>query len=494
MKTKLVLWGANAQDEKLLIAIELLAAENKVNIHTFPEAIATEEFSKRMMDEWRVGKPVEFPEGHTTIERKLNVTESMLPEDLKVERGDLILRAQTEWQFIVLSSKLSEAYQSELEDLKEKVSQLSAFDSKVWEELKGFWGKVQTQSRERNLFREHADALRDTTNELFEQMKGMRAKLDQEFKEQSKERYEEFMTNIADIERRVSEGLRLRPIFDELKDLQTKYRNTKFTKEHRNKIWDKLDAAFKVVKEKRFGSSGGDGKSPTERLERRYDGLLGAIGKMERSIKRDRDDLKFQERRIATTDGQLEAEIRQAKTKMIEERVRSKEEKLEDMLKTKKELEGRIEREKKKAEKRKEREAAAAAKKEAEQKVKEQIKEKIEKEAAERADQAEELEKAAKAISNKKSKNTKSEASDAASKREDTVSEALSSTVGEAFEDVVDTIKAVAEVVGSRLGDAVEEFKEEMNEITDAAEQEKRPAEGADAASVEGPINKEEEE
>ena len=131
MKNKVVVWGTNADNEKVLIALELQAEANKVILYTFPEALAPEEFVNKMMGDWRDGKPVEFPEGHTMLERELSVTDSLLPDDLKVDRGDLIQRAQTEWHFAVLSAKLHMVYQQELAEFKEKVQALSAYDSKV---------------------------------------------------------------------------------------------------------------------------------------------------------------------------------------------------------------------------------------------------------------------------------------------------------------------------------------------------------------------------
>ena len=474
MKSKLVLWGSNDQNEKLMVAVSLRIEDNKVDIWTFPESVATEDFYQQMMKDWRDGEGLDLPEPHTHLERELTISDSLLPEEIKVERGDVVQRAQTEWHFLVLSNKLHQVYKDQLEELKDKVAGLSKYDQGMWDGLKEFWGKVQGQVRERNLLRDHADVLRDNTNALFTKMKELRSKMDEEFDSISKETHDKFIAALDEVEKKTSEGARLPVMFDELKKLQRKFRDSKLNREHRNKVWEKLDAAFKIVKEKRFGASAvEEGNSPYQRTKRRFDGLLNAIGKMESSIKRDRSDLDFQNHKIATTGGQLEAQIRQAKMKMIEERVRSKEEKLDEMITTKVDLEKRLASQK-------EKEDRMEAQKAAKAKIAQEIKES---EAAREAD-AEKLEKAAEEIAGakteepkgakpkaKKEKVEKAKAEEpkeeAPKEEEESVMDAVSATVGESLTDVVDTIKAAATIIGGKIGEALEDLKEEADEIVE---------------------------
>lgn len=500
MKRKIVLWGTNEKEEKILVALHLLDKEGKVNLYTFNENIATEEFYNSMLTQWREGVEVTFPEGYTLIERPLSITEGILPEEIKVDRPDIITRAQTEWHFVVLSSKLYEMYRSELEDLAETVENLKEYDNKIWNEMRTFWSKVQEQVIEKNLFRDHASTLKTKTNRLFDQLKALKKKVEDEYEENSAKQKETFINELKEIEEKIEKGLGLKPIFEELKALQNKLRNIKFTKQDRNAIWEKLDATFKVVKEKRFGDKGQNQTSNVGRHQRRFDGLISAISKMEKSIARDKDDQKFQDRKIATTDGQLEMQIRQAKIKMIEERIKSKELKLEDMYKTKKELEEKIQKEKQKEEKQAKMEEAKAA---AEAKIADEMKKSAEVNKAE----AERLQEAAAKIkegikapkkeippvdlpdtdaitnSSKNAEEEKSKTGDEGKKEESTegktkdkneeesllgaiattMGEALEE-VGEALEDVVDTVKAVADVVEDKIEDAVEKFKADEEE------------------------------
>jgi hypothetical protein len=388
MRSRIVLWGTNDKEERVLLALELIAEENMVNIHSFPEKSATEIFYNLMMNEWRQGHDVEFPEGHEVVKRPLTASDTILPDHLKVQRADVITRAQTEWHFIVLSAKLYQAYKDEVEDFKERVAGLKEFESGMWEELKGFWTKVQSQVHDRNLFREHAEHLRNETNSLFDSLKEMRRSIDQKLKEQSEVISKKYHESLDVIEKKIEGGLGLKPLFEELKKLQNDFKNSDIVRRDREKLRKRIDKAFKAVKQKRFGDTDTGSDNKLSRLTRRYDGLIRAIGKMKSSIGRDKKDIEFEEKRISNTDGQLEAQIRTAKLKMIRERINSKQEKLDEMLKIQSTLDSQIANETEKAEKIKMMAAAQAA-------AKAKIADDIAHDKDERVDDAEQLKKAA---------------------------------------------------------------------------------------------------
>jgi len=452
MKKKIVVWGADENDKKILVALELLAKENKVNIYTFDESIATEAFYNSLMEDWRAGKEVEFPEGFVKLEKPLSMTDDLLPETIKVQRTDVISRAKAEWHFVVLSAKLFDLYNSELEDFKERVSKMVAFENGIFEELKTFWSKVADQARERNIYRDQADKLKGQTNDLFTKLKELRSKANSDLAKASKETYSKYATKLDELNAKVEKGLGLNPIFEELKRMQADFKKEKFTRDDRNKLWNKIDAAFKTLKEKKYGKKeGSNDNTQVSRLDRRYQGLMAAIEKMDRSISRDKKDIEFQNKRVADTDGQLEMQIRQAKIIMIKERINSKQEKLDEMLSTKVDLEKMKAKEEAKAAKRAEK--AEVEKKKAE--LKEKVASEIAQKNSELEQDSDKLEKAAEAI-NKKPK-TKVEP------QKESLLGAIAAVAGEALEDVVDTVKAVTEVVGNQVGEKVEELKEKLD-------------------------------
>jgi len=390
MKTKIVLWGANEADEKLLIGIELVDKENKVLIHKIPEAAATEEVYKMMMDSWRDGKEMTWPVEKEEIIRELSVAEGLLPDDIKVERTDVISRAKAEWHFVVLSSKLYEMYNGEVEDFKKTA--------------------------------------------------------DTEFKKKSKAVTQEFREKLAVIDEKIEKGLGFKPIFEELKKLQGKVKDAAFTRDDRNAIWKKIDKSFKTIKEKRFGEGGSSNNNAKSRLEGRYNGLISAINRMEGSIRKDVQEKNFQNKRINTTDGQLEAQIRQAKLVMIDERINSKQVKLDDMLKTKlKKAADTIAATKKK---RAEKAAANQAPKSTGEKVDELL--------TSEAPKGDEKSEGKKEVQEEP--------------KEESLLGAITATMGEAIENVSDTVKAISTVVTDKVEDKVDEVKATLSDDDNGGE------------------------
>jgi ElaB/YqjD/DUF883 family membrane-anchored ribosome-binding protein len=370
MKTKLILWGKTEQDLKVLVAIELLENENKVKSYIFTEDVATEDFYNLMLNEWRFDREVEFPPVFQTHETSLTASEDILPEGILVEKPELISRAKTEWHFVVLSKKLYDLYKDELENMKDHIAELTEFSSEKWDELRLFWDKVQNHVKEKNLFRNHVESLKRRTDELFNDLKNLKNKADNEIRENSEILFKNFNDILDDIDKKLEKGLGLQPLFREMKNIQNDFRDAELSKDHRRKLWNRIDKTFKIIKEKRFGAVNKE-KSPLARTEKRLEGLMGAIGKMEESINRDKDDMNGHQQGIDQSMGQLESELRKARLMMIQERIDSKAEKLKDMYETKSMLESRIEMEKKKEG---ERMKYERAKKDAEETMKEKVK------------------------------------------------------------------------------------------------------------------------
>lgn len=495
MRTKLVIWGTNAKEERVLLALELLPDNNEVILHVFPQETATDEFVKGMMDEWRDDKAFALPEGHETIRRPLTIAESLLPEEFKVERGDLIQRAQSEWAFVVLSHKLQKAFHSEMDSFRERIDKLEEFSQPIWEELKAFWEKVQGQVRERNLFREHVDKLRDQSNDLFGRLKKLRQSADTQFRKVSAENAKAFAQRLEELHAKIEEGKHLIPTFEALKQMQREYHNLTLSRDDRNRIWDRMDAAFKLLKEKRFGGGGDASQSARDgsgRIEGRLKGLLDAIDKMQKSISRDEKDLEYESRRVATG-GQLESQLRQAKLVMIEDRVRSKREKLEDMEKTRRDLESRLDAARKRAEE-DERKREVEKAKEA---VKQRIAQEIEATGKELEEKAPELEeKARELVETKKAPRRKAAAAEAPAEQAPAEAAAPAEEAAAPAPEVTEEAtpaaepaaaeEAPAEVAAEEAPVAVEPASEE----TPAAPAEEEtpaeaPAEQAPAASAE---------
>jgi DNA repair exonuclease SbcCD ATPase subunit len=351
MKTKLVLWGQKGSEEnaeKVLIAVELNAIANCVDSWIFSGEAASEELSDQLMNNWRKGEAVAFPEGLEQIRTELSASGSILPEGYSAaDKEDLVKRTQTEWLFIVLSTKLFQTYESELNTLQDKVEKMTKYSKEMWEELKTFQTKIQTQVQEQNLFREHTNILRERLNELFGSLKKLREVEDSAFETAANEVFQKMSNTLNQIDEAVEKNSGdWAKWFDKLKGLQAELKTAKLTREGRNEIWARIDKAFKEVKDRRFGGSSAQNSNSGNvetRLQRRIEGLKEAIQKMDNSVSRDQKDYDFLFKKLNNSNAtQLEAQLSEVRAKMILERLESKKAKLADMNKTLADLESRL--------------------------------------------------------------------------------------------------------------------------------------------------------
>ncbi len=467
MKDRLVIDAERDQGEKVLLALQLQEGEEQVKIYVFPEAVATESFEKELMDKWRKGEEVDFPEGYSEMERPLTMSDPILPASftLNDDNAELVKRAQTEWHFKMLSHKLSQEFQKELDELREKIESLDSYSKDYWDALKTFWDKVQTQVREKTLQWQHTKPLKEVTNSLFTKLKTLRKQFDEQLRERSAVYKEELTKALEDIEQKINNDARLKPLFDELRELQSTFWNKELIRKHRAELKAYFDKLFQEIKQKRYGSTEGSPHDPVARLERRMSGLLKAIEKMENSIARDEKELAFQQERSDSSDGQLAAQLRQAKIMMIQERIQSKRKKLEDMYKTREEVKAKLAA----AKARKERMEEEKRRREELARAQEVIKEKISSEIKEKNLTEEErlkLEKAAKELAEAKQKTDKPSeppASDASSKelvqKAAEIGEVVADKIENVVEDILDSVKAVAEVLDDKLDDLLRDRK-----------------------------------
>jgi hypothetical protein len=378
MRNRIVVWGTDAEEHKVLLAVALEAEENRINIHVIPDRDCTEEFYKRMMSEWREGGELEFPASTQHLVRELSMADSILPDDLKVERTDVIQRAQMEWHFAVLTSKLYRNFKNDMEEISDKVKRLEVFDPALWEDMKNLWANVQKQVMDKNLFKDHIDSLRQKSDAIFDELKKLRDSAKNEAKEKSKEVLDQFMDRIHQLAERLESGAVIKPIFDELVKLQNEIKEiAALERSHVRKLKSRLDEVFNALKAKRESQPSSSPGKIMDQVKSRMEGLSQAIQRLEQSLRGDQRDIDFENKRIATTNGQLEAQIRVAKIKMIEERMRLKQEKLDELNKVREGLEKKQEKFKIKEEKDKQKAEEKKLLRKEEQKVREKISQEI---------------------------------------------------------------------------------------------------------------------
>lgn len=358
MKTRFALWAIMPAKEeeqaevKRLVALELRPNDDQYDVWIFDEANSSEENSQKLNSTWakNKGKDVELPTDTAQHQAKpLRASEEFLFGGFEPEQKDMASRIVTEWLFICASHKAFLNYCSEIEELKQRITNLNSYDRTLFEELKTFSTRVQEQVQEKNIFKEQADKLRETINLLFDDLKLLRAEQESSMNEEFKKAMAIITAKLDSLEEQLNSGkANLTAHFNELKEAQVQMHELKLGRDNRKLIIERLDTLFNKNKELRFGNKTKEGGAPSnhkpnesfaDHLAKRIEGLQKAIDSMQESVDRDLNENENLEKRIKSGNAtQMEAQLRQAKASLVQERVKSKQLKLDDMNATMQDL------------------------------------------------------------------------------------------------------------------------------------------------------------
>lgn len=339
IKDKIAFWGANENDAECLVIVRLRLADDIIDVWTLPKETITDEFEKKALENTDQIDLTQLPENHTYIERSV-MEENLLPDEVKTRNTDLVKLAETQWRVRVLSNKLSQKLTKEIDGLVEQVKSLTEYDNEMWQLTKAFWDKVNNYFQEKDLTREHTGWLRDKINEAFDILKSLRKEANHE----ARQAVETIQARIQKIMESVSPNQNLNVIFDKLKGLQDESNRLRLAGTLREQLRVLFNDAFTLVKEERQ-------KGNLRRIEHRIRGVKDIIARSEKTIRDDRNDLQFQHNRLKTTDGKLEAQLREAKIKMITTQLEANEAKLKEMQEVLNDLNRQLQQEQKKLEK-----------------------------------------------------------------------------------------------------------------------------------------------
>jgi hypothetical protein len=327
-KNRFATKALNQKDEPILVALELNVNSMNIEVRYFPTSTMKEDEIEDFIKKFSHGEELSFPET-CTMENRSFTEESLLPDNIKIEgKSGAIRQLQNEWSYLLLNAKLFEQFNAQLEDIKIKAAELKGFSSELFDEAKEFWEKVLEYKKEREISQEKLAYFKEEINGVFDHLKKLKESLLKEKDAASEKIRTEFSEIFTSIDNRLEEhGVRFNTIMEELKALQTRLRGEDIKRDIKNILFDDIQARYDRIKVKREEVMGGVNNS-------RIDGLTQALERMQKTLNMDVRDLDFNTKKLNTVDSKLELQLREAKIKVLKDRIASKEEKIADIQKT----------------------------------------------------------------------------------------------------------------------------------------------------------------
>jgi chromosome segregation ATPase len=327
-KNRFATKALNKNDEPIIATLELNVNSMNIEIKTFPIGTLTENNSDDFIRKFIAEEEIIFPES-TLVENRSFTEESLLPDHIKVDgKSGAIRQLQNEWSYLLLNTKLFEQFNTELDEIKLKASELKNFSSDLFDEAKSFWEKVLEYKKEREISQEKLSYFKEEINGVFDHLKILKESMLKE-KDEISEKIKTEITSALDIinDKLDQQGAHFKTIMDELKELQTKLKGENVKREIKNVLFDNIQAAFEKLKSKKDDHFGAGNNS-------RVEGLTKVLDRMMHTLNLDIKDLDFNTKKLNSVNSKLELQLREAKINVLKDRIASKQEKVDDIQKT----------------------------------------------------------------------------------------------------------------------------------------------------------------
>lgn len=340
MNTRLVLWGEISTDRKALIAIHLDEETAKIHLYAFPKEEVTKELQDALFVDWKNGGDFTFPENTIHWEVDAN-SDTILPENVKVDRVDVVLQSQHKWGKKLMSSKINQLLTSEVKLLEEKAAILTEYDQSLWEKAKAQWEKISSYQKKNEISWEQTTVLKDKINAIFDALKAAKRINNENEEHANAALLKNYHKRIEELQAKLIYNDQWKHISEELKKLQTELKDAPIRWNHKRTVYNQINAIFDDLRKYRMTEIIGKTQSRITQLTKILEGLKD-------SIARDNETYNQQvEKMQHYTRGKLTIDELKNRFGNILERTKEKEAKAEGIKQTIAQLKAEIEKEKK---------------------------------------------------------------------------------------------------------------------------------------------------
>jgi hypothetical protein len=327
MQQRIVMWGEIGTDNKALVTIQLLENDAKIIINAFPKDTVTKELQDKIFVEWKNGGEIEFPE--TTFQWTIDANQdNILPENVKVERPELITQIQHKWSRKIMSAKVMQLLTDETEHILQSIDSIQNYDQKLWDKAKQQWDKIADYQKKGEITWEQTTLLKEKINLVFDALKAVKRITSEHDIEQSRILSKNFEATIEQLQNKLIYPDEWKHIFEELKKIQEELKEAPIRWNSKKNLYDKINSIYDDLKKYRATENINKSKSRIKQLNQILSGIY-------ESINREKDNYEMQvEKMQHYTRGRVQLDEIKNRFSYILDRIKEKENKAENIKKT----------------------------------------------------------------------------------------------------------------------------------------------------------------